>query len=297
MNNKISKIQIDQVQEYFKSLEFEVENGSKSEHTLRAYAGAVSRFFEKTGIKTFEDIEKVNLKTMRDYRYSFKGVTVSTINSNFRYIHAFFKFLTDNEYVTSNPLGKLKRLKEPKTIKETLTDEECDAIIDACENEYEKVLVIMMLATGARRSEITKAKVEDIRDHSIILDGKGKKEREVPLQDSVYQYLLEYVKNREKKNEYIFISEKGNHSISEETVRSRIKKILKNAGIDEKRLAKLSCHTFRRTFATSLLETVDSLVIQTALGHASITTTRKYAQTRNANMKSEILKNQRTIML
>lgn len=278
---------------------FAVMSQDKSEHTIRAAHGSIDGLLNYLGISDGDDLAKIDYKKILLYRNHLLSnkLNASSINTIVRYIHTFFAYMVEHDYLNVNPVSKVKALKEEKKVKMILTDEECDALVDSCVNDNEKMIIVTLLATGVRRSELVNIQCGDIDENIVLVRfGKGKKQREVPIQPSVAQFIHKNIENR-NKTDYLIVSQRGGHQVSAEAVRQTIKKVAKKAGIEPERVENLSAHSFRRKYATSLLSSgVDSMLVQTALGHASPLTTRKYAQTEMKALEKAIVNNQRTIL-
>jgi site-specific recombinase XerD len=177
-----------------------------------------------------------------------------------------------------------------------LSEEEVALMISACEDTEEKLIIAMLVSMGLRRSELTNIKIEDISFNQINVMGKGSKNRSVFFQDDVYELFEKFLKERKDSNfEYLFRSKMGS-KYAENSINEMVKRIARQAGIDPERIENISCHTFRRTFATNLVENgTDIRVIQGALGHANIATTMKYANLRNSAVEKAMTNQKRIV--
>lgn len=142
-----------------------------------------------------------------------------------------------------------------------------------------------MYNTGVRVSELLEIKISDIHNAdfvnhaSVIIRGKGRKQREVPLWKSTVKYINKYLKDYPiEYNGYLFINKNGDE-LTRSGVRTRIKKLLSQAVLQTPSLSekKVTPHTFRHSVAMNLLVSgVDISTIAIWLGHSSIETTHKY---------------------
>lgn len=283
------KTNIEEINEYMKTL------SDKSAHTVRSYEGSLSVFLEKMNIVTFEDLN-ISTKVARQYVRDIAEVnTNSTANARLRVIKAMYNWMVENEYLDKNPFTGVKFLKEGKKVPTILTETERDMVLDACYDIGEKLMIAMMIYAGLRREEVTNVKVEDVKDGKVLIKGKGNKERVLPLNDYVLNIFSEYMKTRKSKSEYLFVSHKGDHQITGQSVRLRVKRICEVAKIDEAKIEKISSHDLRRTFAVDLLEKNISMpIIQKALGHSSQVTTALYLRGAGNSVLDNILTVQTT---
>lgn len=263
--------------EYFDEIESAVTIKSKSAHTVRSYKYAIVDFLDNLNITGLEGIKTLTSKDIRQYRNSIiqtKKVSAATINTRFRAINAFLNWLHGNEYIEKNPMDNIKFLEEGERLDDYITDEEWDALIQGCETIEEKFLLVFMRSTGFRRSEVVNVKLTDIKDGYVYTIGKRNKEAKIRLPDNVIELMNEYLKDH--KGEYLFISRRGNHQLTPESIRLRIRKIAENAGIDPERVKEIHPHIIRHTFITNLALNNEVKTVQSAARHSSPQTTLGY---------------------
>ena len=261
----------------------------KSQNTIRSYKNGIEPFLEYFKITRCEDVESIEKRDIIEYRSTISG-KASTINARMRTIMAFLNWLVDWEYIESNPMSRIKSLKEAKKVPLMLTNEECMAMIEGCSNIQEKLMMIVMFTTGARVGEVVEMKVSDISNGYILIHGKGNKERQIPLREDVLEMVEDYLEGH--NDEYLFPSRKGGGQVTTEAIRIRVKKIAMSAGIAEERAMKVTPHNTRHYFATSLVDGGNDItIIAKAMGHSSINTTLRYAHVRNLTMDNAILSN------
>ncbi|MCL5407763.1 MAG: tyrosine-type recombinase/integrase [Candidatus Thermoplasmatota archaeon] len=243
----------------------------KSRNTVKMYGYIVNQFldfikFDKEAI-TFENIE-----AFKEYLSIEKGYSKSTI---YLYIRAIQSFLT---YIGLDSLGHLSAPKRPQTVPNYLMNDEVTAIIMNCRNLKERLIVKLLVYTGIRVSELCSIRIQDIDINSKTLkirNGKGDKDRLVVFSEKVVPDLRLYlmgVRDGRGKGDFLFPTSKS-RKISPVTIERVVRDIVKRSGIPKK----ITPHTFRHTFATSLLRNgADLRIIQLLLGHSSISTTQIY---------------------
>lgn len=249
----------------------------ESVNTRRSYQKSIEMFKEHFNIRVVTDIALLGKSDILKFRMSLLecGNTATTANNRIRCVNSFVNWLVENEFIKNNPLNGLKALKEPKKLPVFLSTEEQEEIYAACETIAEKMLIKLFLTTGIRRAEACALKVTDIRDGYIYISGKGNKERTLPvhpeLQALLKEYLIDY------KNTYLLSSKLGD-GVSSETIRNRLKAILRKTKIDPKRIDQIAPHTLRHTVGTNLTRKgIPTVTVQSILGHSSIITTQRYA--------------------
>nr|WP_240991809.1 tyrosine-type recombinase/integrase [Wolbachia endosymbiont of Glossina morsitans morsitans] len=138
----------------------------------------------------------------------------------------------------------------------------------------EIVIIVLLYGTGLRISEALNLRVSDINNESIIVTGKGDKQRQVFILPVVKKCIQEYVKACPYLDEaqHLFVGVRGK-KLGRAYVANRLQKIKRMLNLPEI----LSPHAFRHSFATHLLqEDIDIRSIQQPLGHSSLETTQVY---------------------
>ena len=257
----------------------------KSENTIKNYKSDLKQFIEIVGDKDVENVTKADIAKFRMVLQS-KRKKSSTIARKLACINSFYEYLIDLELVSASPITKSHRPKISQKIPSSLSNEEVQKILNAAETIQEKTILIIMLTTGLRSSEILSIERKNIlieRDEKtyslnfilengihpediayIRVKGKGDKEREVPIIGRPLEVFIEYLKTH--NFEKVF-------PISYHMLRRKIIRIGKKCAID------LHPHKLRHTAATMALQSGAELrVIQELLGHASPLTTARYAK-------------------
>jgi integrase/recombinase XerD len=166
-----------------------------------------------------------------------------------------------------------------------LSKEEVKALLEAPRNLGHRAILATMYGAGLRVSEATNLKVSDLdRDRKVIQvrGGKGRKDRQVMLSDSLREVLVAYWRWKRPTN-WLFPGAKPGCPIARETVFDTCRKAARRAGI-----AKLvHPHSLRHAFATHLLDDgTDLVVIQKLLGHKNLKTTARYLHVADSTVRS-----------
>lgn len=212
-------------------------------------------------------------------------------------IRSYCRWLTLEGYIPSDPTELLENPRTAQHLPSVLSVEEIDRIIEAAaskggtEGQRNKAIIEMLFSCGLRVSELCHLRHSDIfaSDGYIRVMGKGRKQRLVPISPTALEELRGYLAMerptpKRGQEEYVFLSRRG-QAISRIMVFVMIKEAATMAGIS----TEVSPHTFRHSFATSLLEGGASLqAIQMMLGHEDIATTEIYTHVNREQLREQI---------
>ncbi|HJD91326.1 MULTISPECIES: site-specific tyrosine recombinase XerD [Bacteroides] len=213
-------------------------------------------------------------------------------------IKSFYHFLLLEEYIEENPADLLDSPKIGFKVPEVLTLAEIDAIINVvdvstAEGQRNRAILETLYSCGLRVSELTNLKISKLYfdDGYVIVDGKGSKQRLVPISNRAIQEIKYYLMDRgmsiikKGSEDTLFLNRRGT-GLSRVMIFNIVKKYAEEAEISKN----VSPHTFRHSFATHLLEGGANLrAIQSMLGHESITTTEIYTHLDKSLIRQEIL--------
>lgn len=197
-------------------------------------------------------------------------------------IRRFFIYLTDNlGLLESNPMKNLDIPKTKKSLPKYLTLEEAEkllAIVDGKYKERDYAIITLFLNCGMRLAELVSIDYNDIKaDGSLVITGKGNKERNVYLNTACLVAINNYLKVRPTdgvRDRALFLSAR-NQRISPKTVQHIVYSNLEKAGLGDRGL---SVHKLRHTAATLMYQhgDVDLLLLKEILGHENLGTTEIY---------------------
>ncbi len=261
-----------------------------SEHTLRNYLSDISfflKYLESMGnkIQNEKDIEKLEPIDIRGFLASrFKQNKASSNTRRISSIKSFFKFLLKRALIEKNPAELISSPKIEKTLPRAIGLDEILSLIHAItENDVlslrDRAMIELLYSSGLRVSELVSVNLEDLdlKNGTLRVLGKGKKERIVPVGSYAVEAIKEYMSKRDElikdATDALFLNKDGKR-ITTRSVARIIKKYLFRVAINKK----VSPHTLRHSFATHLLSSgADIRFIQELLGHASLSTTQRYA--------------------
>ncbi|MEK4884904.1 tyrosine-type recombinase/integrase [Bacillus sp. FSL W8-0223] len=240
---------------------------------------------DKRGITELENITVYDLRAYVRTKHK-QGLKPQSIVSMFKMIKAFFSWCEKEGYLKENVASKVELPKVPKAVLEGFAIEEVKAMIDAFsyKNYLEarnKTIIAMLADCGLRAMEIRGLKNDDVKDTTILVNGKGDKQRIVFISPALKRILIKYerIKRQHFENvetsDHYFLSYMGS-GISHVALHNIIKEAGKRAGVKGKRV---SPHTFRHFYAVQCLQQgIDVYSLSRLLGHSDITVTQRYLQ-------------------
>lgn len=234
------------------------------------------------------DINFIKKITLNDaYRFLVYCKNVRKNNENTRArrviaIRRFFIYITDNQgLLENNPMKNLDIPKSKKALPKYLTLEEAKRLLSVIDGPYKErdyAIITLFLNCGMRLSELVSIDYNDIKaDGSLVITGKGNKERTVYLNNACLKAIADYMKKRPNdgvKDKALFLSSR-NQRISPKTVQHIVYENLDKAGLGDRGL---SVHKLRHTAATLMYQhgNVDLLLLKEILGHENLGTTEIY---------------------
>ncbi len=256
--------------------------------------------------KSFLDVSKLNYNGVKynnckDYIIFLnkKNNSKSTISRKLSSIRTFYKYLVLNNITKNNPFLLVSSPKKDKRIPKFINYNNMEEILNipnlnSKEGQRERLIIEILYASGVRVRELVNIKLKDIdfNNKTIIIFGKGSKERIVSFGDYALEIMNLYIKEGRNlllngiKSEYLIVGDKR-----ENLTTRRIEQIIDN--IVKKTSIKLNItpHMFRHTFATHLLDNgCDLLVVQELLGHESLSSTEIYTHVSNEHLRDVYLK-------
>lgn len=272
---------------------------SLSPNTVNGYAIDVRHLLDFLEEKEIEiaDVKEEHLhellSTLRDL-----GISPRSQARMIAGIRSYFKFLILEKIIDKDPSELLESPTLPRELPDVLSVQEIDAMIAAIPREKEEALrneaiIETLYGSGLRVSELVDARISrlSLTDALLIVEGKGSKQRMVPLSPTAVELISEWLPQRNRLNikpsgqDVIFLNRRG-APLTRVMVFYIIRDLARMAGIQKK----VSPHTLRHSFATHLLEGGANLrAIQEMLGHESIATTELYLHLDRSRLRRELL--------
>ena len=244
----------------------ELERRNYSQATVQTYIDAIRRFAEHFH-RSPDHLGPLEIREYQLHLYQRKlhpqTIRVHTAALRFFYRKVLHQRLSADDL----PLPKLLRRQIPIV----LSPDEVTRMIDATPNLRHRTILMTLYSTGMRRSELCHLRPEDIDKERMIVrirQGKGGKDREVPLSPKLLEQLRTYYRSVKVRNGWVFPSlqaRRPDQPITQKAVWHACREATRRAGITKA----VHPHTLRHSFATHLFDSGAELpVIQTLLGHS-----------------------------
>tara|TARA_Y100001936_G_C16084889_1_gene680894 strand:- start:1866 stop:2744 length:879 start_codon:yes stop_codon:yes gene_type:complete len=283
------KLEINSLIDSYK--DFLIYEKGLSENTVSAYISDINKV---SGQEEYFDIENFLPDTylMSSNNKNYSGSTKKRIQSS---INQFLKYLIDENYIANIEINNVSIMSEKK-LPHVLSPNEINKLIDFYNHDLfissrNKTIIDFMYSTGCRVSELINVEESDIdiEEAFVRLEGKGSKQRIVPLGSKVLINLESYLplrnKDRKSKNNKLFISKSFKN-----LDRTAVFRIIKSTGVKAGIHKELYPHILRHSAATHMLEGgCDLRTVQEFLGHSSVSTTQIYTKVTKAFLEEAFI--------
>jgi integrase/recombinase XerD len=265
----------------------ELRRRNYSPSTFRGYILAVKQFADYFGKSPenlgAEEVRRFQLHLLNERKLKPRTVQIRMAALRFLYKKTLKRRDLD--------IDDLPYPKVPKKLPVVLSQEEVAQLIDAAPNLKYRTILMLLYSTGLRRAEAPLVKLADIDSQRMIIhirQGKGSRDRDLPLSPKLLDALREYYRSKRPKI-YLFPSSAGRLGVdkpmSEKTVWHACCAAAKRAGLSKR----IGVHTFRHSFAIHLMEAgADLRTIQVLLGHTCLKDTAIYLHLSQRHLRTVI---------
>jgi integrase/recombinase XerC len=266
-----------------------------SPHTLRAYQREVGNFasyvVEESGHSVqMCDVDHLLIRGYLGELYE-KGLSKASVARSLAAIRSWFQWMAKAGHVTSNPAALVATPKLPKHLPRVPSIEQMHHLVEtgsaetvAAWPERDRVIVELLYGCGIRNAELVGLNLADLHwaREVILVRGKGRKQRYVPLGDAAADAIRAYLPSRAEKLKgraaealLLNLQMKGSGRLTTRSVGRIVKRMSLAKGLP----AEIHPHTLRHAFGTHMLEEgADLRAIQELLGHERLSTTQRYTQ-------------------
>lgn len=221
-----------------------------------------------------------------------KGLKETGVNTVLRCVNAYLHWNTgsDRRCGAGCTHVRVPKLKEPRTVMPTFTEAQAKQLIGwKPRNRYERRLhlaVLLLLDTGCRVTEALSLRVRDVDLDNLLvtLDGKGRKQRVVPISMELRRILYRYCKDFARTADGLLFATRDETMVARRNVLREVKQLCLDLGFTP---PARTVHAFRHTFAVNYLRRGGSVFhLQKVLGHSSLEMTRRYANLSTVDLQA-----------
>ncbi|MEI6286267.1 MAG: tyrosine recombinase [Bacillota bacterium] len=252
-------------------------------HTMKNYRSDIEQFFADTTTAA----DNVTIHDIRRYLAELR-LTISkrSVTRKLSALRTFYNFLLREELVDNNPFASVRSPKMDKKLPQFLDEHEIVKLLDVPDRSTllglrDGAIIELLYSSGLRVGELVELRVSSCQDGELLVLGKGSKERIVPINDTAYNRVNEYLRTARAKiiadndvrpHNYLFVNFRGSR-LSDRSIRRIFEKYTVIFASERN----ISPHTIRHTFATHLLNHgADLRAVQELLGHVNLSTTQIY---------------------
>lgn len=268
--------------------------------TVKRYCQVINYFSTFSTITNIEDVNSENVRSLFFYGRTALKWSVNTFILYHKSLKIFFEFCVKQGAMTDNPMTEIEIPRREKRLPSNLTLQEAMRILEIVDNypyqnqflRYRNYAIFAtFIMAGIRKNELLNLKYTDvdIENRSIFIrQGKGHKDRIVPINHRLADALLNYLSVRKKAYKTcpeFFTSYTYDMGFTQSGMKRLIEKIVKVSG------TKFTFHKLRHTFATLMLEGgCDIFSLSKMMGHSDIKTTTIYLAASVQHLREQILK-------
>ncbi len=275
-------------------------NECLSPRTIKWHQNLFRSFIQFTPIETIEELSRHVVEDWIFWGHSERNWSPKTIRGSLMALSVFFNWCVKEEIIDYNPVKDIRKPRLPHKIPKHLSLEQVEHLL-FCANrfpyvyEYERnraiAILTMFIYSGLRYKELINLKLTDIDFTQMcirVYDGKGGKDRVIPISPHLENYLRPYLQEREYLNPYspyFFVSKTLTGKMSDNVIKRLFAKLKQKSKLH------FTAHALRHTFATLMLEgNTDIYTLSELMGHSSIVTTQIYLHATVNHKRAEIVK-------
>lgn len=257
-----------------------------SKETIRRYRYVINLYCKLAGVRNIEDITNDNVRALFFHGRTERNWSPNTFIVFHKSLLVFFRWCQSQGYIHFNPVVDIEKPKVEQKLPKRLTKQDALQLLEIIYNypAYTSFLRCrnhaifgMFVFAGLRKSELLHLKYTDVDLENLTIfvrQGKGAKDRMVPIATTLAESLTRYIRERKKKNitcPGFFASANSNTTFTENGLKHLVDTICAKTGL------KFSVHKLRHTFATLMLEGgCDIYSLSKMMGHSDIKTTTIY---------------------
>lgn len=255
-----------------------------SQRSISFYQSTLEKMFVNVS-KTYYSVTTEDIRLYLSQHRENNNVSKTTIDNIRRIISSFFSWLENEDYIVKSPARRIRKVKTPKLVKETFSEESIELMRQNCKSLRDLAIIDLLYSTGIRVGELVRLNISDIdfSNKECIVLGKGDKQRKVYFDAKTKIHLQQYIATRKDNNAALFVSLLSPYNrLKVSGVEIALRKIGQRLEVGN-----VHPHKFRRTLATKAIDKGMPIEqVQHLLGHAKIDTTLEYAMVDDENVKN-----------
>lgn len=268
-----------------------------SQYTIDHYQHVICDFFLFMSEQTIYEVKNVQYLDAQNYLTLLydKKLSRKTVAKKISVLRRFYKFLLGENYVQENPFVLVMIPKTEKKSPDFFSEDELQLLFRSCETETtlgqrNKALLEFLYGTGICVSECCQIRLKDVDFYisTVLVHGKGKKDRYVPFGSCAKDSLEEYINNGRKilllgkePLDALFVNHRGGQ-LTTRGVRKILNQMIEKSALD----SSIHPHKLRHSFATHLLNNGSDLhSVQELLGHTFLSSTQVYTHVTNEHLR------------
>ncbi|MCP3739083.1 tyrosine recombinase XerC [Rossellomorea sp. BNER] len=271
-----------------------------SKYTIEYYQDDIQEFYLFLAQQSINQLDEVEYLDARLFLTSLheRNLSRASIARKISSLRSFYRFLNRDKKTSENPFSLVNQPKSEKRLPKFFYEEELESLLNACKGDEplqvrNRAIFELLYATGIRVSECEKLTLSDM-DFSlstVLVKGKGNKERYVPFGGYAHDALELYIKQsrniliKEQDHSTVFVNFRG-EPITSRGIRHILTELIKKASLN----GKIHPHMLRHTFATHLLNNgADLRTVQELLGHSNLSSTQVYTHVTKEHLRKTYL--------
>jgi integrase/recombinase XerC len=272
-----------------------------SQYTIESYQHDIQEFFifmTEQDIGRVENVSYFDIRIFLTKLYE-KKLARKSVARKISSLRSFYKFLLREKWIKDNPFTLVSIPKMEKRLPDFFYSNEMKQLFEACETKTplglrNLALLDLLYATGIRVGECSQLKLKDLDFYlsTILVHGKGNKDRYIPFGGFAHDSLENYIQNGRKllmKNhethDFLFVNFRGG-PLTSRGIRIALNKIIEGSALN----GKIHPHMIRHSFATHLLENgADMRTVQELLGHSFLSSTQVYTHVTNEYLRKSYM--------
>ncbi len=299
---------LEQIEAWKKRFEEHLLMRGFSERTGEAYArdlGHLLRFLSERGLGQVSEVTKDSLEAYRTHvfyqTYRGKKIGMGAQSCKIKAVKAFFRFLTESDYLLMNPAKDLSLPKEPQVLPQhLLSEDEMEQLLQAPDigtplGLRNRTILELLYATALRNTELRNLDLDSVdlqRSEVFVARGKGNKSRRLPVGEEALVWVESYLLNtrpklaRSHSGKHLFLSWRG-HQLDRCTLGIIVKQQAKACGLGKQ----VTPHVLRHACATHMLKRGANIRhLQMMLGHSGLNSTQRYLRIEISDLHRAVTK-------